>query len=205
MGVTPVCDVVINHRAAEGVGPEGAYNQYGEPDARDVDDEGNHVRWGEWAITCDDPSYHGKGGPDSGENYHAAPDLDHSNPALRESLKRWMRWLKTEIGFGGFRFDFVRGYAPSYLEEYVRASFDPAADLVVGENWVDMNWEGSTLSYDQDGPRTKLVDWIASTHGVCALFDFVTKGALQRAVEHVEFWRLRCVLYTGPHTTPSAW
>ena len=61
----------------------------------------------------------------------------------------------------------------------------------VGENWVDMQWEGTTLSYNQDGPRGKLTDWIAATHGVCALFDFPTKGILQRAIQHTEFWRLR--------------
>ena len=45
--------------------------------------------------------------------------------------------------------------------------FDEGA-FCVGENWVDMNWEGSRLSYDQDGPRRKLADWIAATHGTGA-------------------------------------
>ena len=152
-----------------------------------------------------------------------------------------MAWLRDEIGFGGFRFDFVRGFAPEYVEEYIRSAFPPetanpgesasgalgegttklgdetceddaagAGDdkandktkktkavllenpaFHVGENWVDMHWEGATLSYDQDGPRSRLVDWIADTHGSCALFDFPTKGILQRAVTHAEFWRLR--------------
>jgi alpha-amylase len=128
--------------------------------------------------------------------------------------------LRDEIGFGGFRFDFVRGFAPEYVEEYIKSAFppetrrveprrkaekknDPAENLNpvdvvfenpvfhVGENWVDMHWEGSSLSYDQDGPRSRLVDWIEETHGSCALFDFPTKGILQRAVEQNEFWRLR--------------
>jgi|TARA_B110000305_G_scaffold87104_1_gene98090 alpha-amylase len=58
---------------------------------------------------CDDPVYGGVGAPDSGENYGPAPDLDHTNPELRITLKRWMRWLVDDVGFGGFRFDFVRG------------------------------------------------------------------------------------------------
>ena len=216
-GVTPVCDVVINHRTADAVGAEGAWNVYA-----DLDADGEPVHWGQWAITCDDPAFYGKGGPDSGENYGPAPDLDHANPELRFTLKRWMAWLRDEIGFGGFRFDFVRGFAPEYVEEYIRSAFPPETrrveprrkaetkkklqekenlnpvDVVVenpvfhvGENWVDMHWEGSTLSYDQDGPRSRLVDWIEKTHGSCALFDFPTKGILQRAVEHAEFWRLR--------------
>ena len=51
------------------------------------DDTGAAVHWGSWAITCDDPSYRGTGSADSGDNYHAAPDLDHRNPELRDSLK----------------------------------------------------------------------------------------------------------------------
>lgn len=191
VGITPVCDVVINHRTADEIGPEGVYNVYD-----DLDPDGEPVSWGLWAITCDDPTFRGQGGPDSGENYGPAPDLDHANPELRATLARWMAFLRDEIGFGGFRFDFVRGYAPEYVEEYVRATFGgghvskPPCAFNVGENWVDMQWEGSTLSYNQDGPRGKLVDWIGATHGVCAAFDFPTKGILQRAVEHTEFWRL---------------
>ena len=236
-GVTPVCDVVINHRTADARGVDGAWNVFA-----DLDADGEPIHWGDWAITCDDPAFFGKGGPDSGENYGPAPDLDHTNPELRFALKRWMAWLRDEIGFGGFRFDFVRGFAPEYVEEYIRSAFPPetanpgesasgalrerttklgdetcedddaagAGDdkandktkktkavllenpaFHVGENWVDMHWEGATLSYDQDGPRSRLVDWIADTHGSCALFDFPTKGILQRAVTHAEFWRLR--------------
>ena len=35
-------------------------------------------------------------------------DLDHTNDQLRKSLKDWMRWLKTELGFDSFRFDFAK-------------------------------------------------------------------------------------------------
>lgn len=35
-------------------------------------------------------------------------DLDHTNDNVRSSLKDWMRWLKSEIGFDSYRFDFVK-------------------------------------------------------------------------------------------------
>ena len=35
-------------------------------------------------------------------------DLDHTNDTVRKSLKDWMNWLRTEIGFDSFRFDFVK-------------------------------------------------------------------------------------------------
>ena len=103
------------HRDARGV--DGAWNVFA-----DLDADGEPIHWGDWAITCDDPAFFGKGAPDSGENYGPAPDLDHANPELRFALKRWMAWLRDEIGFGGFRFDFVRGFAPEYVEEYIRSA-----------------------------------------------------------------------------------
>ena len=185
-GIVSVCDIVINHRTADEKGPEGVYNVYSD----EVDHAGTPVHWGRHMITCNDPEYHGSGHEDSGDNYDAAPDLDHANEELRTTLKRWLRWLRADVGFGGFRFDFVRGYAPEYTEEYVKETTS-RGDFCVGENWVDLSWEGSFLNYNQDGPRGKLVEWLAATHGTCALFDFPTKGILQRAVEHGEFYRLR--------------
>ena len=44
-------------------------------------------------------------------------DLDHHNPELRESLVDWLNWLAKDVGFVGWRFDFVRGYAPEYCKE----------------------------------------------------------------------------------------
>jgi hypothetical protein len=44
-------------------------------------------------------------------------DLDHTNVELRESLVDWMNCLREVYGFRGWRFDFVRGYAPTYTAE----------------------------------------------------------------------------------------
>ena len=95
--------------------------------------------------------------------------------AVARALALWLgaRAVCADVGFGGFRFDFVRGYAPEYTEEYVKETTS-RGDFCVGENWVDLSWEGSFLNYNQDGPRGKLVEWLAATHGTCALFDFPT-------------------------------
>lgn len=44
-------------------------------------------------------------------------DLDHHNKELRDGLVDWLKWLHSDIGFEGWRFDFVRGYAPKYCRE----------------------------------------------------------------------------------------
>lgn len=63
-------------------------------------------------------------------------DLDHTNLELRQSLTDWMRWLKSDVGFMGWRFDFVKGYGSEYLKEYVENT-GFAERFNVGEYWVD--------------------------------------------------------------------
>mmetsp|Transcript_5062 Transcript_5062/g.15337 ORF Transcript_5062/g.15337 Transcript_5062/m.15337 type:complete len:549 (-) Transcript_5062:926-2572(-) len=105
--VAPMADIVINHRCADEKGPDGKYNSYRD----DISHRGHRIDWGKWAITCNDPIFGGTGNPDTGDDYGAAPDLDHANPELREALKEWMGWLADDIGFRGWRFDFARGCA----------------------------------------------------------------------------------------------
>jgi len=40
---------------------------------------------------------------------YPAVDLHHTNDELRAALKDWLLWLRHEIGFMGWRFDFVKG------------------------------------------------------------------------------------------------
>jgi alpha-amylase len=69
-----------------------------------------------------------------GDDYGPAPDLDHLNPDLRAALKDWLLWLQQDIGFGGWRLDFVKGYGARYVEEYISTTV--GADVFnVGEYW----------------------------------------------------------------------
>lgn len=45
----------------------------------------------------------------SGDGYGPAPDIDHTNTEVQLGLIDWMNWLKNEIGYEGFRFDYVKG------------------------------------------------------------------------------------------------
>ncbi len=40
------------------------------------------------------------------------PDLCHRNPDVYTELIRYAEWLLNEVGFDGFRYDFVKGYGP---------------------------------------------------------------------------------------------
>ena len=59
---------------------------------------------------------------DTGANYDPAPDLDHTNPQLRAALVDWLTWMRTDLGFGGWRFDFAKGYGAEFIKQYVEES-----------------------------------------------------------------------------------
>lgn len=43
-----------------------------------------------------------------GDIFHAAPNVDHSQDFVRRDIKEWLNWLRNDIGFDGWRLDFVR-------------------------------------------------------------------------------------------------
>jgi len=36
----------------------------------------------------------GRGNKSSGDNFHAAPNIDHSQEFVRKDLKEWLLWLR---------------------------------------------------------------------------------------------------------------
>lgn len=165
VGVMAIADIVINHRV-------GTY---------DWADFRAPV-WDARAVCSDDEWAGARGGRDSGATYHAARDIDHSQAWVRSSLVEWMAWLRDEVGYDGWRFDYVKGYGAQYVGEYVRAT---GAAFAVGEWWTDLDLG------NPDAHRQQLMAWIDGTGGVSSVFDFTTKGLLQQAVAFGEYHRLR--------------
>jgi hypothetical protein len=116
-----------------------------------------------------DPVAAGLKSPGESGSFSAARDLDHSNALVREGIKTWMNWLKTDIGFDGWRYDFVHGYDGKYIKEYNDAT---SPYFSVGEIL--------------EGNRDRIVKWIdytkaGTTTASSAAFDFATKSTLQNA------------------------
>ena len=196
-GIAPVADVVINHRCADTQDTEGRWRVFSNvtfPDGPPDDAAPGALRdksWGPWAIVKDDPHFEGEGNSDTGESFAPAPDLDHKNDRVRAELTAWLNWLKDDVGFAGWRFDYVKGYGANYVREYVENSVGTAA-LCVAEFWPEASWEpDGRLSPNQNPMRQALCDWIDRAGGLTPAFDFATKAVLQEAVGKTEYWRLR--------------
>ncbi|KAL4457429.1 hypothetical protein ABPG75_012294 [Micractinium tetrahymenae] len=184
-GIRPVADVVINHRCADAQDENGVWNIYKDL----VPHAGRSIAWGRWAIAGSDRQFRGEGGADSGDDYGPAPDLDHCNQEVRDGLVDWLNWLRSELGFEGWRFDFAKGYHPRFTAEYIERTCGPEA-FCVAELFLDLRWSNQYLEYDQDGARSRFRDWLKQArHSV--VFDIITKGQLQEAVKHTQYDRLR--------------
>ncbi|XP_039137593.1 probable alpha-amylase 2 [Dioscorea cayenensis subsp. rotundata] len=171
--VRAMADIVINHRVGTRQGHGGMYNRF----------DGIPLPWDEHAVTsCSG----GSGNKSTGENFEGFPNIDHTQNHVRRDIIGWLTWLRNTIGFQDFRFDFAKGYDAKYVKEYVEES-KPL--FSIGEYWVDCSYS-SGLDHNQDNHRQGIINWIDGTGGLCAAFDFTTKGILQEAITG-QFWRLR--------------
>ncbi len=67
------------------------------------------------------------------------PDLCHRNPDVYAAMMEHTRWLIEDIGFDGFRFDFVKGYGPWLVKGIAEYRYNRGGNLYrpfnVGECW----------------------------------------------------------------------
>ncbi|MDD5092703.1 MAG: alpha-amylase family glycosyl hydrolase, partial [Candidatus Wallbacteria bacterium] len=164
-GVKAIADVVINHRV-------------GTNDWADFTDPA----WGADAVCRDDEWPGAQGGADTGTGFNAGRDIDHNNTTVRDSLIQWMKMLKSDIGFDGWRYDYGRGYHASFVAMYNQAT---APGFSVGEIWTDLDIN------NPDYHRQQICNWLDDADGLSAGFDFTTKGLLQNAVSTGQYWRLK--------------
>ncbi len=162
-GIDVVADIVINHR----VGAFG-FADFQNP------------AWGCWAVVSNDGWNGACGNPDTGDLYGPARDIDHTNTQVQQDIIDWLNWLKNDIGFSGWRYDYVRGFAPSYISMYNNAT-NPSFSMA--ELWPDFDINNT------DANRQTIVNWIDATGGASKAIDFTTKGILQVAVQN-QYWRL---------------
>lgn len=115
-----------------------------------------------------------KGAADTGLGDTGCRDLDHTNPKTQQNIKTYEDFLLNEMGYTGFRYDFVKGYDPKYIKMYNEAS---KPKFSVGEYW-----QGSvTASKKDDHPFGGVKDWVEATDKTSAAFDFPMKYLIKGA------------------------
>lgn len=171
--VRAVADVVVNHRCGVATG----LADFAGP-AFPVSNQTD-------AVCKDDECHAGTGDFDTGEAQQAARDLDHTSVGVRAAIQQYLAELKA-VGFVGWRFDEVRGYAGTFVGAYNDSS---QPRLAVGEFW--------------DANRQNVVDWIDSTGGKSMAFDFPTRTLLKAAIGQRQFWRMKTI--DGKPTGTIGW
>jgi alpha-amylase len=107
------------------------------------------------------------------------PDLSHRNPAVYAELLALSRWLIEEVGFDGFRYDFVKGYGANtitaiqeyrymrdgrYYPPYGVAEFWDNARAI--ENWVNLaNFSNSNPVDAFDFPLREMLKALCDQYG----------------------------------------
>lgn len=115
-----------------------------------------------------------KGAADTGLGDTGCRDLDHTNATTQKNIKTYEDFLLNEMGYTGFRYDFVKGYDPKYIKMYNEAS---KPKFSVGEYW-----QGSvTDTWSGDHPFGGVKDWVDATGKTSAAFDFPMKYLIKDA------------------------
>lgn len=130
-GLGTIADVVINHRSSMAGTwmsfPEETYKgvtyTMGAADICSNDDGGKTAAQAEVKPT---------GQTDTGDDFDGARDLDHNSTNVQAMVKAYLDFLLNDLGYTGFRYDMVKGYAPEFTGIYNTAA-NP--QYSVGEYW----------------------------------------------------------------------
>ena len=116
-GVRVLADVVINHC--------GNYSNKCDFYTFNFGSYGTFSPTSAWITSDDEGGCNSNGNRDDGQhdaNYGAARDWDHKNANVQAMCRAYLKWLKGEMKYDGFRFDYVGGYHVSHIQDYVTAS-----------------------------------------------------------------------------------
>ena len=162
LGIKVIADLVLNHREAQQRNTDGEKISW-KGDQYEI--ASGKMAWG---YQQKDPpeivSGSGGGGRDDGQSGFA-PNLAHTEPQLRAQLKEWLAWLQNEVGFDGWRYDMVKGFAAHHIAEY---NYHTKPYLSVGEYWDDntqliYDWIDHTDSYHVE-QKSMAFDFPLQTH-----------------------------------------
>ena len=177
-GIGAIADVVVNHRNTEGwfTFPAETYKgvtyQMQSTDICKNDDEGKTAT----QAATDGVSLSQNN--DEGTDFGGCRDIDHKSENVQKVIKAYLKYLKDDLGYTGFRYDMVKGFDGIHVADYNDAT---GVEFSVGEYW--------------DG-NNKIENWINRTNKKSAAFDFQFRYNVRDAVNGAA---------NGKVTTSSDW
>lgn len=172
-GIGTIADVVINHRknVSNWVDfPRETYNgvtyELKSTDICANDDKGATKNW------ATQNNYQLSSNNDTGEGWDGMRDLDHKSENVQNNVKAYLKMLLNDLGYIGFRYDMVKGYAASYTKIY---NEDSQPQFSVGECWDSSN---------------TIKNWIDGTGKTSAAFDFQFRYTVRNAANNGSWNRL---------------
>lgn len=163
-GIGMVADVVANHHDTDGwfTFPAEVYKgvtyQFKSTDIVANDDKGKTAK----EATKQGVSLSKNN--DEGEDWDGCRDLDHKSQNVQTIIKAYLKYLKDDLGYTGFRYDMVKGFSGSHVADYNKAT---GVEYSVGEYW-DSN--------------AKIQSWINATLKNSAAFDFQFRYNVRDAI-----------------------
>lgn len=159
-----IADVVVNHRNTEGwfTFPAETYNgvtyKMLPTDICKNDDGGATATQAKKDGVSLSNNY------DEGTDFGACRDIDHKSENVQKIIKAYLKFLKEDIGYTGFRYDMVKGFSGTHVADYNDAT---GIGFSVGEYW--------------DGNQS-IINWINKTNKKSAAFDFQFRYNVRDAV-----------------------
>ena len=163
-GIGAIADVVVNHRNTDGWFTFPAETYKGvtyQMLSTDIckNDDGNKTAT---QATKDGVSL--SQNYDEGTDFGGCRDIDHKSENVQKIIKAYLKFLKEDIGYTGFRYDMVKGFSGTHVADYNDAT---GVKFSVGEYW--------------DGNQS-IINWINKTNKKSAAFDFQFRYNVRDAV-----------------------
>lgn len=163
-GIGAIADVVVNHRNTDGwfTFPAETYNgvtyKMLSTDICKNDDGGDTSTQATKEGVSLSNNY------DEGTDFGGCRDIDHKSANVQKIIKAYLKFLKEDIGYTGFRYDMVKGFSGTHVADYNDAT---GVKFSVGEYW--------------DGNES-IINWINKTNKKSAAFDFQFRYNVRDAV-----------------------
>lgn len=163
-GIGAIADVVVNHRNTDGWFTFPAETYKGvtyQMLSTDIckNDDGNKT-----ATQATKEGVSLSQNYDEGTDFGGCRDIDHKSANVQKIIKAYLKFLKEDIGYTGFRYDMVKGFSGTHVADYNDAT---GVKFSVGEYW--------------DGNES-IINWINKTNKKSAAFDFQFRYNVRDAI-----------------------